>query len=388
LSLLGLLLLAQVAHAIGPQLEQSDLGADRYRSYSTLCRELASALTARDGELINSYLDRDTFKRRVFTGLELSKTRMQALHKRIDSIIQRLGAVMVSQFPEQTQVDFLRLHRADENSAPGVQCLLRIDLDDEGLTYWSVRLAEHEGQIRVEDWYNHSLAQDGSWALRYANKLLLSNDPRWLEETYGNTIFYGITRKLVANYMAAIEKRDVAKIEKIYTLLPPELQSNSFILLLRMIAVGSDEKAYRRALDDIHRHLQGQQCYSLVLVDYYFYREEYAAAHTEIDRFAELIGGDAALDAMHANLTLLSGDYQAGIDYSRRAIENDPNHEGTYTTLYELLIKMERFDDAVAVLVLLEQRFGYQFDPDELVKDAAYHAFAKSGPFLDWRKVR
>ena len=104
-----------------------------------------------------------------------------------------------------------------------------------------------------------------------------------------------------------------------------------------------------------------------------------------MDAVAGLIGGDAALDSLHAGIGLAAEDYPSAIAYARNGIRKEADYEDNYWVLLDALVFSRNFDDAVLVLNILEEGFGYSFDTDKLAALEGYERFARSEAFRGWQ---
>ena len=125
--------------------------------------------------------------------------------------------------------------------------------------------------------------------------------------------------------------------------------------------------------------------YALMLVDYYLFTKDYAKAHKAVDAVARQIGDDAALDSLHGGIALAEKDYKRAIRFSRDGIRKEADYEDNYWVLLDALVFSRSYNDAVLVLNILEEGFGYSFDTDKLAQLEGYEAFARSEAFRGWQ---
>ncbi len=238
------------------------------------------------------------------------------------------------------------------------------------------------------DWYDYSKGQLYTDSIRQAIVLLLPEEKNLLAKLLGTS---GIDKKESEQF---IELGNLMKEQKYdewlkkYTKLPNKLKYSRILLVTRILTASAsgNESEYRLALEALHEKMGDDPTLSLILIDYYFYEEDYATAQDVLDKLSEHIGGDASIDAMKANIYLTSEDYAKSIKYAQKAIEQEAEYEDSYWTLMSASVLGKQYETAVVAIEKLESDFGYEIFPEEIEKAEDYKEFSKSEAYKKWKE--
>jgi tetratricopeptide (TPR) repeat protein len=227
-------------------------------------------------------------------------------------------------------------------------------------------------------------------SVRQAIVLLLPEERSLLAKLLGTS---GINKK-EANQFVELgnlmkEQKYAEWLEK-YAKLPDKLKNSRILLLTRILAAVAtgDESEYRLSLKDLHDKMGDDPTLSLILIDYYFYENDFESAQKALDNLSEHIGGDASIDALKANIYLTAEDYTRSIKYAKKAIEQEAGYEDSCWTLMNAGIFGKKYETAVTAMEKLESDFGYEIIPEEFENTEEYKEFSKSKAYKKWKEQR
>ncbi len=351
----------------------ANIDLDSFEGFSVA---LEQSMTARDSSLFTERLDAYKFARRSLGSLGLGAVKKSDARKYARTMQTILDQRFSETFAAVESASFLRLMPGESANPEDTIALIRISPEDGGLSYWKVYLQRSNGRIIIVDWLNYSLGDTASHAIGDFS-LQVGAAFKNPESKDG---------KAVQAYLAAAKSDDPQALVNAYDQLPKKIQENALMMNSYQEAASQvSSEAHQAALARLEPAYRKNDTYALMLVDYYLETKEYAKAHQDIDRAAALLGADAGLDSLHAGISLSAEDYKRSIAYARDGIGREPSYLGNYWILLDALVYTENYADAIMVLGIIEDGFGYEFDAQELAKVEGYEMFAKSSHFKGWQ---
>lgn len=355
--------------------------------YERFGRLIVAALIDGDAEAFSQAIDKEALLDRVFEGMPRDSKTVSELRTGLAGGLDRVGAIITNNLGENALLTFVRhRHMNDGNYA-----LMRIDFGEKGLNYLDFVLRKDEtGSVKIIDWHDYSQGQLYTASLRQAIVLMVPHERNLFEKLLGVNKLNKKEARQFAELAKLQREQNYAEWLKKYSGLSEKLKYSRILLVTRALiasAIG-DSDQYRLALGDIHEHLGDDPTLSLVLIDYYFYEEDYKAAQEALESLAEYTGGDAAIDHLRANIYLVAKNYPESIRFARIAIEQDAAYEDAYWTLLDASVLTEQYQMAVSVMEKLENHFGYEFNPTQMAKVEGYEGFAKSDAFAKWKDMQ
>lgn len=111
-----------------------------------------------------------------------------------------------------------------------------------------------------------------------------------------------------------------------YASLPPSLQHDKSVMLLRINAAsGTDDAAYTAAIGDFRRLHPRDACVDVLSLDYYVLNKQYDLAIEALDRLEKKEGADPYLGVVRANLLFLKDDRAGAKKSLQVALAADPD---------------------------------------------------------------
>ena len=351
----------------------SNFDLDTFEGFS---EALEQSMTAKDSTLFIDRLDSYEFARRSLNSLGLGAARKKTVRNYADTLQDIVEQRFSNTFSEVESASFLRMIPGDTDKTKNTVALIRITPESGGISYWKVYLKRSNGRISIVDWLNYSLGDNASHAIGEFSLHVGSaiNNPESKEAV------------AVKAYLAAAKSSDPGQLISAYDQLPKELRENA-LLMYSYIEAASEisTEAHQAALSRVEPVYRKSDTYALMLVDYYLENKQYEKAHQVIDTAATQLGADAGLDSLHAGVALGAGDYKRTIAYARDGISREPAYLDNYWMLLDALVFTKNYADAITVLGIIEDGFGYEFDAQQIAEVEGYELFAQSAPFNDWR---
>ena len=171
--------------------------------------------------------------------------------------------------------------------------------------------------------------------------------------------------------------------------LPKSLQKDRSILLQRVaFATQVDATAHNAAVDDYRKWYPNSPGLHLMLIDYHFYRKEFAEALACVDALDESVGGDPYLDSMRANLHHSAGRPAETKEAALRVIEAMPTLANPHWLLVQLALEAKEFSEVAHLLAILEERCDQRIIPEKMQASGLYAEFVKSPEYAKWLAAR
>jgi tetratricopeptide (TPR) repeat protein len=346
---------------------------------------LASAFNERDTSMFMQRFDRKVFVDRVVRCTHLPEEQRQQVMKIARQGADRMGQVIQHRLGKNARVKFLRIRPSAADQPDLFNSLYRVDFGDDGLSYWELQLdSRSPSDIRIVDWINYSNGSLVSEGMGDMFGLLLGDDSKPVSGGAASAVKPG-NRRVLMRFLSAKRKGNAQAVLQYYKELPKWIRNDRFLQAAWVESAGmvSDDE-YRKALSDLARAHGNDPRMSLMLMEHYVFEKDYDRAHALVSQFSKMIGGDAALEALHANIAYEAGDVKEAVRFSRRAIQADRDYEDTYWTLLHSLVQDRHYEDAVLVLRILAGKFSYSFEPKQLAETPGFSGFAKSAEFQSW----
>jgi tetratricopeptide (TPR) repeat protein len=166
--------------------------------------------------------------------------------------------------------------------------------------------------------------------------------------------------------------------------LPAELRTDPSVLLSRLrVALAAGGEAFSQALHEARRVRPGDARLELIAIDGAISANCYQDALESIALAETGLGGDPYLLALRGSILRTLGRDDDARKACRAAIDADAGLEDAHWTLLAIAVDAQRFDEALAVLTRMDERF--EIDWKELANAPAYRAFLDSAVGARWR---
>jgi len=353
------------------------------RADAVVGRAIAEALNKGDIEAVLRTMDVEAVGRQVIKDLGLNDSDRERVLKVFPSAVRTNVEIGVRSM--QTSKGSARFMRSGvRDSRPFA--LLRYDLEDQGIDYVEYYLTSSG---RVEDWYVHSLAANFSTLARLSLATALKTDSM-LYGMFGTLHLTAADTKPFADLRTHLQAQDFAGAYRTLERFPEEFRKTRQWALMRVSYGGRiDEQTHRAALRQLAKDFGGDPALQFMLVDHYFFEQQFERALAAIGALERGIGGeDAATMNLRGNVLLAAKRYGDASTACRRGMQLEPGHKAAYWCL--VAVGLGHNDGKVAVegLKAYESAFGVRFNLDQLAAQAEYKQIATTPEFAAWRNSR
>lgn len=156
-------------------------------------------------------------------------------------------------------------------------------------------------------------------------------------------------------------------------------------------AFGVSPQAYKQALDELAEIFHNDVSVAMIEANGAFNRGDFDAAIKWIDMLDNAIGGDAFQGANRALAYLRRGkpgDVDTARDAIDKAIAMEPTLKRVYEVKLDVTLAQKKWADSVAVMTILEDKFGVVFDDAKLAAQPAVAPLLASPEYKEWRAGR
>jgi hypothetical protein len=293
------------------------------------------------------------------------------------------GATIRKQIEEKGSYTFLRIR--DQGGTR--KALFRL-ISTSGVNYYDYHLASAAGGgVKVTDIYVYQTAECMSDTFR---RMMIAStlgraDPS-KPMTRSQAEFLDGVRK-AGEARAMIQKGDYAGYLRLYAALPPVIQREKSILVLRTMAAAQvGEKEALDAMEDFKKAYPGDPCLDLVAIDPLTILKKYDKVLEAVDRLDKAVGGDPYLEFVRASVHLIDEKPAKAKECAKRSIQREPTLEGPYWVLVNLALKDKAWAETARLLTSIEKQLGLEVG--DLTQNELYAGFVKTPEYKAWLKGR
>jgi len=266
------------------------------------------------------------------------------------------------------------------------QPILRMDYASGGHEYIKLILRKtSKGTLRIVDFAFASTGALSSTGTANATKYLIKPSESILKRLLGGV---EPDKDLTSKFKKIGEHRIRGEYEKGYGLIDsfPESLKNQKELILTSInfASGFDEGLYRQKLSKFAELYGDDPAHAFMLIDHYFYQQDWNRAIDAVAVSKKEWADDAALNVILVGLQLESDSVQAAMSTAERAIALEPDSEMVYWGGFSAYLRANEFVSAVEMLDILKETFNYEFTNDEFLQAPENYDLVQSKAFKDW----
>lgn len=342
--------------AYGPVSEEAALG---------IGSEVVSGIATRNGALIDQHFALDDFLTDSIHDLPLrSREREGIITGMRQELGTGIGTILVRQIPTGCTPRCLRVGERDGR----MRVVVRLNFDGGAINYIEFYLGrDPQGADRIIDVYDHLGGQTMSMNIK---GLLFTMLPS-LRRTVFERAVAGDNQAL--ENLPEIKKRlgvgDPAGAMAIIDGLPVEVRATRAIQLMRVVSAQQiDEATYVAAMAEMDGHFAADPTLALMRIDARILAKDFRGAVDCIRQAGDLIGGDAFLDALAAQVAVLGGftdEARTFLAQARSAVVEDD--KPTYMGILDAAIQVQDHGATAETLAILKDRFDQDFDLDHEV---------------------
>ena len=363
---------------------ENDAATKRRAAAESFGNEIARAFNERDGEALNSLIDLHALALRAAQYQEMSAELEQAFVRGAE--LKGLQPLIATYFRAlDTSKGTVKFMRVTTQTPP--RSLVRFDLGAQGFNYAEYVLhTDATGRTRAVDWYQLTTGDLMSVTLGGVGQLFTNASPGLLERMFGGE---AINRELIANLARVGElyrSGKYAEALEILKKLPEPVASSRFILSARATAASyaklTDE--YDAALAKLAAKHSDDPSTTFMLIDYHFKRQDTPRVLAAIDTMERRVGVDGVTRMLRANAYMLTNDIANALKSADEAVALEPDLLTAQDSRATLLVRMERFEDAISAYRAMETQFSFTFTRDVFLEDPTFARLVASPAFKAW----
>ena len=241
---------------------------------------------------------------------------------------------------------------------------------------------------RVRDWRSHV---QGSWASD-TMRLLSANifeETSLLDKLFGRATANNEALAAIEELATALKHQDFRAAHEALAKLPEEFRkTREWACLRSALSSMYDEKTYRADLDVVAAQHGADPEVQFMLVDYFFYRQEYEPMVRAIRRFEQRVVADGATKQIECTGDLLLGRYTDAEAACREGMRIEPAFEHGWWTLVDVYARKHDAPKLLATIDAIEPRFHKHMRPDKLITAEGYEWLAQDATFKAWAQKR
>ncbi len=353
--------------------------------FQSAMEQVVTGFTAHDATAFDRIIDADAILDTTFSGLLLSPKWERDIRLGLKkAITTQLGKKIADQMPAGAYAKLLRINIDDDKA----KALIRLDFGDNGNGYMELHLIKKANdEVRIIDWYDYAQGQLYTESLRQITASI-SPTPTVLGKILDKASNRNTNIVLIAELIQMNKNGKHRELVSKFLTLDEPLRRLRFLNIAAIHAanMSGDMDLYKKALFNLDRYFSDDPSMTFLLLDYYFMEEKYEKVLTSIDKLQKIFGvEDAALIALKANALFTQGNYSEAEKLANYAIELEFTYENAHWTLLHSQVSQNKFRDAIITAKVLEDRFGYDFNPEPLAGDKTWSTLIQSSEYKKWR---
>ena len=142
-------------------------------------------------------------------------------------------------------------------------------------------------------------------------------------------------------------------------------------------------------LETMAEYYPNEPLYTLMLLDHYFPKRKYAEANSALLALYRKLGfDDSAMEARLSAAALVMGNAGDAAGHADKALQLEPGLELAWWSALGARAALEDYAEAVTVLTVLADEFGYELGRDALNRDPNYRGLLASAEYEAWLASR
>ena len=249
--------------------------------------------------------------------------------------------------------------------------------------YWLVR--NRDGKIKIVDCYVYTSGENLSDTI---NRMFIqwnaSTDTSFMNKLLQKGRKFNKNMKNLANMSKAMRANRPKEAIRLYKSLSTKFQKQKFFMLIACTNYAKfDNTAYQAKLKEYKKLFPGDPSLSLLLIDYYFLKKEYANSLKMINQLDENLGGDAYLNLFRAYVFQQQGNLKKTMRYAKKTMTALPYAIEAYSTFLAVALGLKDFASVTEGLTLLGKS-GFDISRKDILADPEYKDYVRSKEFKKW----
>ena len=353
-------------------------GSVSLQEYEALGIKFADAIATKNIQKLAQLFDMKSFAYISARTVYESKKDIEAYGKNFAKLNKEkfLGQIFVTVIKSDINVKFLRILK-------GNRPLVRIDFQDGGHEYTVLDVKLNtDNKLMVVDLFILTTGSKLSVTMGVASQLMLRPSKSILRKIFGKL---DIDEDIFSSIKKLGQLKKEGKFVEAYNLIEtfPDGLKNKRVMIDTSIQLSQfmDDDAYRKQLTRLDKYFGTDKSTAFILIDHYYFNEDYKKAHASINRLINSFGEDGALFNLKASTYYVTNNHSKTQAYARKAIKVEPQFEDAYWTLATSLTDTENYSELVKLLNIIENKFNYTFTPDNFADNELYAKFVKTPEF-------
>jgi len=298
----------------------------------------------------------------------------------LNEAINAFPAKIIYEVETGSYYDFIN-YRYDLESQT-YYALFRLYSLESGMNYHDYRVQKKDGEFMFSDMYIYA---SGEYFTQTLGRILSYSLPKD-DSNNANSDSDQLMKALLFNKNGRYE-------EAYHTMnrIDSKLSKEKFFLVFKtLIASQLDEAKYLKSLEDLMETLPDDPTIALNKIDYYIFKEEYFEAIQVINQLQNETEDDF-LNFMKGAVAFLDGNYDLAHNMFSYTIENYPDFFEGQAGYLNVIIMMEKYDEAIAYLdTLLEEGYDRQslatyLEEEDENGENILDAFIQSEAYKTWK---
>ena len=265
--------------------------------------------------------------------------------------------------------------------------VIRLDMGNSGFDYLEYLTHKNkQGKYQVIDWYQLSTGQFISDTVGVITRLVIQPDPNLIKRFFGMTSVNNDVMDEIKQMGTLSRLGKYKEALAAYSRLPPKIKNNRILMTTGIsFAIHSkqDDK-YQEMLKELARHHSKDPAAAFMLIDHYFYEENWDKALESVGFIESKFGQDGVTELLRANIYYSKKDYANQERHAKRSIELEPDASDAYFTLLAGYLEIKEFQKVVSVFDQIMDRFEISFSRADFEDDEVYKDFVKSNAYKNW----
>jgi tetratricopeptide (TPR) repeat protein len=351
--------------------------------YRAFAEELERGITAREASALDNHIDLDRLFERTTQGITAPKKFADGFRRGLHEKGLQFGKQIVGAMDDSSSFRLLKVR-----TVKGTPRALFRYASDAGLNYFDFDLARRpSGEVVVIDIYPYISGEYMSETMRRVYLASMAElDQGLLDKLMGKEQEFLKNMPKMQEMMRLVQEKKFPEALAAYGKLPPAIQKQKQILLMRRIAAEQvGEAEYQQAITDIEQAFPGDPALDLVSIDGHIMRKDYAAALRSIDRLDKRVR-DPYLQFLRGSVVLGGGDVPGAQKYFQAAIDEDVTLTDAWWALIGLSLQEKQYGETARLLTAIEREAGVELA--DLRGIEQYAGFVKSAEGKAWLKKR
>ena len=371
--------------AIADEAEDAEL--ERQESFRAGMQDIVDGLNGGSPDRFIAAINQDDFIERIF-GLRLIDQKVKKSFR--ESMEYSFDAMVSATFADSKDNMKARLLGVESRGNRG-RAVVRFDLPKFQFTYHEYDLLLDENRnLVVIDWIDFLQGEKYSDGIGTTLIMAAPSKPA--------------VRKLIdfknvkeadlfqfTELLKAAGDRQVERYINIINGLDERLARQKVVVLtsVQLTKQVRSRRLQRTALTFMAKYHPQEPLFSLMLLDYYFPTRRYEEALQSLVRLYDRLDvEDAAMEARLSAATLVMGNVQDAEAHAEKALSLEPGLELAWWSALRARAARDDFPRAVEALTQLEEKFGYELEPDALNKDPGLASLLASTEYDGWLASR